>query len=80
MFKVFLSWSQIYDAPFRGQFLTMKKEIMAILLGSLRGRDQAEIDAHIIYGTGVLAAQMKLEGSSQEEVLKLAARVTELMA
>lgn len=78
-FKVFLSWSQSFDDPFRAQFLTLKKSVLAALTAVLGPRNHADIDAHIIYGTGLLYAQMKLEGYPDEDLTKLAMRVADLM-
>lgn len=79
LFKVFLSWSQSFDEPFRAQFLDLKTSIIDVLRSILGEREHADVDAHILYGTGLLYAQMKLEGYPEEELMKLATRVTELM-
>jgi len=79
IFKVFLNWSQNFDDPFRTQFLELKTHILDVLKRLLGPRGHADIDAHIIYGTGLLYGQMKLEGYSDDDLAKLASRVAELV-
>jgi len=79
LFKLFLNWSQNFDAPFRDEFLSLKADIIHMIVQTLQTREHAEIDALIIYGTGVLYAQMKLEGQPDENLAKFAARVTDLI-
>ncbi len=79
IFKVFLNWSQSFDDPFRTQFLALKTYILEILKPLLGLRGHADTDVHIIYGTGLLYGQMKLEGYSDNDLTKLASRVAELV-
>lgn len=79
IFKVFLNWSQSFDDPFRAQFLRLKTHILEILKSLLGPRDHADVDAHIIYGTGLLYGQMKLEGYSDHDLTKLASRVADFV-
>jgi len=72
-------WSQSFDDPFRAQFLRLKTHILEILKSLLGPRDHADVDAHIIYGTGLLYGQMKLEGYSDHDLTKLVSRVVDFV-
>ena len=77
--KIFLSWSHSYGEPFRAEFLALKGEILRQIEDSLPPRDNAAVDAQIIFGTGIMLAQMKLEGAGDEELNPFLARVANLI-
>lgn len=79
LLKIFLNWSNAFSEPYRGAFLTLKGEIIFHITQSLSEREQADIDAKILFGTGVLLAQMKIEGTSEEDLNSFAARVAQLV-
>ena len=79
LLKIFLNWSHSYSDPFRGRFLELKGTIIDHVAQSLPPREQAHIDAQIIFGTGVLFAQMKVEGASDDDLQQFAARVAQLV-
>ena len=79
LLKIFLNWSHSYSDPFRGRFLELKSAIIDHIAQSLPPREQADIDAQIIFGTGVLFAQMKVEDASDDDLQQFAARVAQLV-
>lgn len=79
LLKIFLNWSHAFSEPYRSAFLALKSEIISQVSQSLPKREEADIDAQIIFGTGVLFAQMKLEGASEDDLTRFAARVAQLI-
>ena len=77
--KIFLNWSHSYGDPFRERFLSVKQNILRHIEQNLSQRDSLEIDAKIIFGTGVLLAQMKIENEPAEELQRFAIRVAQLI-
>ena len=80
LLKIFLNWSHAFDASYRATFLALKDEILSHITQSLPERDGVDIDAQIIFGTGVLFAQMKIEGASEDDLNRFATRVAHLLA
>ncbi|MEP6342785.1 MAG: TetR/AcrR family transcriptional regulator [Maricaulaceae bacterium] len=79
LLKIFLNWSHAFSEPYRSSFLALKGEIISQVSQSLPKREESGIDAQIIFGTGVLFAQMKLEGASEDDLNRFAARVAQLI-
>lgn len=77
--KIFLSWSHSYAEPFRAEFLSMKATVLGHIEASLSPRDNVAVDAQIIFGTGIMLAQMKIEGAGDEELNPVLARVANLI-
>jgi len=77
--KIFLSWSHSYGEPFRAEFLGLKAEVLRQVEDSLPPRDNAAVDAQIIFGTGIMLAQMKLEGAGHDQLNQVLARVVQLI-
>jgi len=79
LLKIFLNWSHSFGDPFRARFLTVKHEILRHIEQNLSPRDAVDIDAKIIFGTGVLLAQMKVENEPEAELQRFAVRVAQLV-
>lgn len=79
LLKIFLNWSHSFSEPYRAAFLALKGEILSNITQSLSPRDHIDIDAKIIFGTGLLFAQMKVEEASEEDLTRFAARVAQLV-
>lgn len=77
--KIFLNWSHAYGEPFRMKFLNLKAEILDLIAESLSPRENANIDAQIIFGTGLMLAQMKLEGADDTALERFSQRVAQLI-
>ena len=80
LLKIFLNWSHAFDDPYRATYLALKAEILSHITQSLPEREEVDIDAQILFGTGVLLAQMKIEGASEVDLNRFAARVAHLLA
>ena len=77
--KIFLNWSHSFGEPFRQRFLAVKQNILKHIEQNLSPRGSRDIDAKIIFGAGVLLAQMKIENAPEEELHRFALRVAQLV-